>query len=282
MERQPLTMRENQQAAAQVMSVIDGICKKLGLRYFLAYGTLIGAVRHNGYIPWDDDLDIMMPRPDYDRLMAYFQENAEKLKPYTLFTPETVADYPYMIARVSDSRYEIVTENEKDCGMGAFVDIYPMDGLGKDWDSAVAYSKAAGRYASLCFLSTRLRCEKGLTTSKLRLLIKLPDFLVAKLVVKRWFMNKLAAFAKACDYENSDYIGCVVWEAGGENAVYPKAWFEKTKEVDFEGYRFYIPDQFHAVLTKSYGDYMQLPPEEERIAHHFYKIYRRQQSEGSL
>ena len=137
MERQPLTMRENQQAAAEVMSVIHQICKKLDLKYFLAYGTLIGAVRHQGYIPWDDDLDIMMPRQDYDKLMAYFQENAEELAPYTLFTPDTVADYPYMIARVCDSRYEIETENEKDCGMGAFVDIYPLDGLGNDYHEAI-------------------------------------------------------------------------------------------------------------------------------------------------
>ena len=126
----------------------------------------------------------------------------------------------------------------------------------------------------MCFLSTRLRCVKGLTTSKLRLLIKYPAFLLSKLIGKRWFMNKLAALAKPCDYENSDYIACVIWESGGENAVFPKAWFEKVKEVDFENYRFYIPEEFHAVLTKSYGNYMELPPEEDRIAHHFYKIYR--------
>lgn len=275
MERQPLTMRENQQAAAQVMSVIHQICKKLDLKYFLAYGTLIGAVRHQGYIPWDDDLDIMMPRPDYDKLMAYFQENAEELAPYTLFTPDTVSDYPYMISRVCDSRYEIETENEKDCGMGAFVDIYPLDGLGNDFDQAVKFSLGSGKYASLCFLSTRLRCVKGLTTSKLRLLIKLPAFWLAKLVGKRWFMNKLTARAKSCDYEKSDYVGVVVWESGGENAVFPKAWFEDPQEVDFEAYRFYIPARYHEILTKCYGDYMQLPPENERIAHHFYKIYRR-------
>ena len=274
MERTPLTMRENQQAAAEVMSVIHDICKKLDLHYFLAYGTLIGAVRHNGYIPWDDDLDIMMPRPDYERLVAYFMENEESLAPYKLFTPDTVADYPYMIARICDCRYTIVTENEKDCGMGAFVDIYPMDGVGNDWDKAVAYSKSCGKYASLCFLSTRERCVKGLTTSKLKLLIKFPAFLLAKLIGKRWFMNKLAAKAKPCDYENSDYIAWVSWEAGGENAIFPKAWFENVKELDFENFKFYIPEQYDAILKKSYGDYMQLPPEEDRIAHHFYKIYR--------
>lgn len=275
MERQPLTLRENQQVAAEVMSVIHHICKKLELKYFLIYGTLIGAVRHKGYIPWDDDLDIMMPRPDYDRLMNYFKENAETLAPYKLFAPDTVEDYPYMIARICDSRYEIETDNEKDCGMGAFVDIYPLDGLGNDFDKAVAFSRTSGRYASLCFLSTRLRCEKGLTTSKLRLLIKLPAFWLAKLLGKRWFMDKLFARAKTCDYENSDYVGMVVWESGGEKAVFPKAWFEKVKEVDFENHRFYIPEEFHAVLTKTYGNYMELPPEEDRIAHHFYKIYRR-------
>ena len=275
MERKPLTTRQDQQAAAEIMDKIHNICKELNLQYFLAYGTLIGAVRHGGYIPWDDDLDIMMSRPDYEKLAAYFKSNEQALKPLEFFAPDTVEAYPYMIARVSDSRYVIETDNEKDCGMGAFVDIYPMDGVGDDYEKAVKFSKNAGKYASLCFLSTRLRCVKGLTTSKLRLLIKFPAFVLAKLVGKRWFMDKLSGFSQQCDYENSQYIACVIWESGGEKAVFPKAWFAETQEADFEGRKFYIPKEYDAVLKKYYGEYMELPPEGDRIAHHFYRIYRR-------
>lgn len=275
MDRQPLSLRENQQVTADVMEKIHEICQQLKLQYFLAYGTLIGAIRHKGYIPWDDDLDIMMPRKDYETLLDYFCTHRQELEPYRLFTPDTVADYPYMLARICDCRYEIDTDNEKNCGMGAFIDIYPMDGLGKTKEEAVARMEKAAKYVSMFFLSTRLRCEKGLTKSKLKLLIKFPAFVLAKLIGKKFFMKKLNAMAAKCDYDNSDFIGCLIWDTETESAVFPKEWFADTVAVPFESKEFLVPTAYDAVLKKGYGDYMKLPPEEDRIAHHFYRIYKK-------
>ncbi len=273
MARQELTIRENQQAVAAVMAQIHNLCEQLHLKYYLTFGTLIGAIRHQGFIPWDDDLDIMMPRKDYELLLDYFHTNEEALAPLKLFTNRNNPAYPYMIARICDCRYVIETDNEKDCGMGAFVDIYPMDGVGNTLDECAAKMRKSSPYASLCFLSTRLRCEKGNTKSKLRLLIKLPAFLVAKLVGKRYFMRKLESFAQQCD-PNSQYIACVVWEPEGLKGVFPKTWFVDTVDVPFEGYTFKAPKEYDKILRQIYGDYMQLPPEEDRIAHHFYHIYK--------
>lgn len=267
-------MKENQQAVAKVMAQIHDLCQQLHLKYFLTYGTLIGAIRHQGYIPWDDDLDIMMPRQDYEVLLDYFLTHAKELTPLKLFSNRNNPDYPYMIARICDCRYEIETDNEKDCGMGAFVDIYPMDGVGNTLAGASAKVRKASAYASMCFLSTRLRCEKGNTRSKLRLLIKLPAFLIAKLMGKRYFMRKLEKCAKQCD-SDSRYIACIVWGGLGENCVHPAEWFEDSVDVPFEGYTFKAPKGYDALLRQIYGDYMQLPPEEDRIAHHFYRIYKK-------
>ena len=84
---------------------IKEICDKEGFRYVLTWGTLIGAIRHKGFIPWDDDIDIMMPRPDHDKLMKYMSEHKDELKPLEVFNNDTCPNYPYMLTRISDSRY---------------------------------------------------------------------------------------------------------------------------------------------------------------------------------
>ncbi len=273
MERRPLSTEENQQLATGVMKKLDQICRDLGLRYTLTYGTMLGAVRHQGYIPWDDDLDIMLPRPDYDKLISWCLAHREELLPFRLFTPETVKAYPYMIPRLCDTRYEIETDNEKDCGMGAFVDIYPLDGIGATREEALATLKKRAKWSSLYFLSTRLRCEKGLTKSPLKQLIKLPAFLVAKCVGKKWFGKRLYHIARGCHWESSKYVGCVIWETELENGIFEKDWFETTRLMPFGQEQFQVITAYDAFLTRLYGDYMQLPPEADRIAHHFYRIY---------
>lgn len=136
--RKQLTTAETQAVALEVLHTVAGICETQGLRYCLIYGTLIGAVRHHGFIPWDDDVDIMMPRPDYDKLLAYLSQHIGEYPNLKVFNPDTCPDYPYMITRISDDRYVIEMENEKPYGMGVFIDIYPYDGLGVTKQEAVS------------------------------------------------------------------------------------------------------------------------------------------------
>lgn len=268
-----LSMQQIQQESLKILDVISQLCDRLGLRYYLAYGTLIGAIRHQGFIPWDDDIDIMMPREDYHALLNYLQEHQEEIAPLKAFSNYNCPDYPYMIARVSNTDYVLDVHNEKPYGLGLFIDIYPMDGMGNTEEEFTALKTKASRYSSLCFLSTRLRCEKGNTKSKLKRLIKFPAFLFAKLYGKKRCMRKLESMARKCSYDKSQYVGCLVWGSDGVKGVFPKDWFETTAEVSFEGRTFHAPVGYDQVLRRLYGDYMQLPPEEDRIAHHFYQAY---------
>lgn len=270
-----LTLQDGQSISLNIMKVVADICEQEGLVYYLAYGTLIGAIRHKGFIPWDDDIDIMMPRQDYHKLIEYFEKHEADLKPLQLFSIYNCRNYPYMITRISDSRYVLDVQNEKSYGMGVFIDIYPLDGVG---DTVVEYTKnknRASRYSSLCFLSTRIRCEKGNTKSKIRLMIKWPAFLYAKVRGKNHFIKKLEKMVEKCDYVNSNYVGCLVWGSDGVKCIFPREWLDETILVPFEGYEFRIPKEYDAILTRLYGDYMKLPPEKDRIAHHFYKIYKK-------
>ena len=92
-----LTLRQMQEGALNILKKLDGICREQGLRYFLFYGTLIGAIRHKGFIPWDDDLDVAMPRPDFDKLVAYCRRHREELQPMQLMTVDDNPQYVYPI-----------------------------------------------------------------------------------------------------------------------------------------------------------------------------------------
>lgn len=275
MNQKEMQMCEIQQESLKILDTVAALCDKLQLRYYLAYGTLIGAVRHQGFIPWDDDIDIMMPRKDYAILLDYFQTHAEELKPLELYSTYNCPDYPYMISRISNSDYVLDVHNEKPYGLGLFLDIYPMDGMGNSVEEYEALKNKATRLSSLCFLSTRLHCEKGNTKKKWKLLVKYPAFLFARLCGKNTFVNRLEKMAANCDYDASSYVGCLVWGSDGVKGVFPKEWFAETADVPFEGRTFKAPGNYDAVLTRLYGNYMQLPPEKDRIAHHFYKAYKK-------
>lgn len=139
--KKELTLQEIQQASFEILKKIKEICDKEGFRYVLTWGTLIGAIRHKGFIPWDDDIDIMMPRPDHDKLMNYMSEHKDELKPLEVFNNDTCPNYPYMLTRISDSRYILDVDNEDDFGIGVFIDIYVEDGAGNSKEEALALMK---------------------------------------------------------------------------------------------------------------------------------------------
>lgn len=268
-----LSLHEIQMEILTNMKLIAKICEEQKINYCLAYGTLIGAVRHDGFIPWDDDLDIFMPRADYERFKSYCVEHKTELMPFEMFTPETHPDYPYMIGRFCNTNFELVADNEKPCGMGTFVDIYPLDGFGSD--EKLIHKKAlwAKLPASCYFLFSakhfKRTVRKGLNAAKFFL------FFISKLLGKKFFYKRLMNWAKLYDYEKSKYVACMTWLVNGIKDVFEKTDIENTILHKFEDAEFRIPSNYDKLLLQIYGDYMQLPSEEKRIGHHFYRIYKK-------
>ena len=271
--KEELSTREIQEVSLEILKNITDVCEKINLRYALIYGTLIGAVRHHGYIPWDDDVDIMMPRPDYNQLLDYLSEH--KLPNLTVFNRNTHPEYPYMITRISDDRYILEMDNEKSVGMGIFIDIYPYDGLGKTKDEAVKYGLKGDRLSSLCYQATRKHFAMETTVSPIRKVLKFPVFLISKIIGKNFFQNKLDKLAGMKEYDNSEFVGCVIWLSWGEKDIFKREWFDETIMMPFENYSFRVPKHYDEVLRHEYGDYMILPPEKDRIGHHFYRAYKK-------
>ena len=168
-------------------------------------------------------------------------------------------------------------ENEKPFGMGVFIDIYPYDGLGMTKKEAVSYGLKGDRLSSLCYQATRQHFAFETTKSRLRKVIKYPIYLVSRLIGKDFFQNKLQKLAAVKNYDSSEYVGCVVWLSWGEKDIFPRSWFDETIRMPFDKYEFRVPKEYDRVLRHEYGDYMQLPPEEDRVGHHCFKVYRREE-----
>lgn len=270
-----LTLKETQHVSFEILKKVRDICDKLQLKYVLAWGTLIGAIRHHGFIPWDDDVDIMMPRPDHDKLIKYMIEHKTELLPLEVFNTETHPNYPYLLTRISDSRYIVHTDNEKDFGLGVFIDIYIEEGAGNSKQDALNVLNKTHGLVSLLFLSTRQRYVFGLTKGWKKRLVKIPAFIYAHIMGKNYFKNKIMKYVKTSNYDNSSWVADITWATHPWKEVFPRTIFEDTIDVDFEGEKFKAPREYDKVLRQVYGDYMQLPPEKDRIAHHFYSAYRK-------
>ena len=270
-----LTLPEIQQISYEILLKVKEVCDRCSLKYFLAYGTLIGAVRHNGFIPWDDDLDIMMPRPDYEKFIKYFEENEDSLYPLKVFNKNNTRDYPYMISRVSNVDYILQADNECSYGLGVFIDIYPLDGMGNDYDECIRIKKRAARLSSLCYLSTRKKCKREMTSNIVKRIMKYPAFFVSKVLGKKYFMQKLENYKNRFNYSDSNYVSCVVWGSSIKRGIFEKSLFDDGIELFFNDQLFNAPKKYKEILSLIYDDYMVLPPEEERIGQHFYKVYKK-------
>lgn len=269
-----ISFRDAQLGAYEILKFLDAFCRKNNLTYFLMYGSLIGAVRDKGIIPWDDDIDIMMPRPDYDKLIQIC--STENILPFKLFENSIVSEYPHPISRMSDQRYKTNFANEKDYGIGLFVDIYPLDGVGDDLKRAHKLIKKAYRNASLCFLTSRKKFGRDNTKSKIRMAVKFPAYIWANLLGNHHYIKKSIKLCKEYSYEESKYVSGIAQpfrECNGENKnIYLKEWFEVI-ETEFEGRKFYIPKGYDKILKMGYGDYMVPLPENQRDTHHTYDTY---------
>lgn len=264
-----LTNEEIKQCSFSVLNQIHNICQENNLRYSLTGGTLLGAVRHQGFIPWDDDIDIMMPRPDYDRLITIVREGDYG---FDLRCAEIEGDaYGYSIAKAC-CRGTLLEENNTRHPIGVFVDIFPVDGAG---DTLPAATRRAKFFVFLHGLKLSANWTKY-HRSKLRKWyyepLRFSCYLLSKLLGRRLIHRMMDRFLRKKDYATTAYAGRMLGDYGSKE-IFPRELFENEIPVTFEGEQFWGIADYDAFLTQLYGDYMTMPPAHKQVTHHEFKAY---------
>jgi lipopolysaccharide cholinephosphotransferase len=264
MEIDDHTNKEYKKIALDVFRAFVSICNINGLQYFCAFGTALGAVRDLGMIPWDDDVDVFMPRPDYEKFLLIFKEyHSEK---YELITPRNNKSYYLLYAKMCDKNTTLLESEDSSCVVGVFIDIFPLDGLSDN------RKKQLGRIKNLklLFYSSAIRPTfkkfiNLLSERKFLLLICVYSRItyLLKTIIVKILHNKCLEY----DYNNAETVACFV-DCIGLLETYPKAWFESYIQVPFEDFTVRLPKGFDNYLKFTYGNYMVPPPINERYSQH--------------
>ena len=262
-----LTFEELKSVALEVLSEIDKICIENGFAYSLAYGTLLGAVRHKGFIPWDDDVDIMMPRADYLKFVEYCQNNETSFK---LASVETDPSYGYIFAKACNTKTTLTYENAKWNHYGVQVDVFPVDNLGSTLAEAKTTFKARRFQRELLVAWNWTFCKLSKNKSLMRNLAKLIFFVLSRFTSNRALSRSINRY-----YEKiiaNDFVG-IMCGAYRMREIMPSSVYDNYTTLPFEGKEFKVIANYDSYLTSVYGDYMQLPPEEKRVPKHCFKAY---------
>ena len=276
-----LNLQEIQKEELALFKKVDQICEENGLTYYLAYGSLLGAVRHGDIIPWDDDLDIWMPRADAIRLQEIINSDEKHYAPLFVISRDIEPLYPYGIARITNTDFQYYDEIDKTnnkVNMGVFIDIYPLENYGSD----IKTGKKIYRYVHKVNDDYERYVNPISTSKKWKTLIKWPYGKLLRLIYGRHYNEKvdkkIDAFLLRHTGEDDRFTGSPRWDAYRIFQM-EKEWLSTRKRVKFADTTAYIPGGFDAILKEYYGDYMQLPPEKDRVAHHHYRITRKQKAE---
>ena len=261
-------IREIQQMELGIMEYIHEICQKIGVKYFLAYGSLIGAVRHKGFIPWDDDMDICMLREDYEKLQDYFISNPDER--YEVMSYKNNLNYVYPFMKVQDNQTYLLEEDVRiDSNMGIYVDIFPVDGYEDDSVFKDKMTRLIKKRQLSCYTFKGITNTKSLLNSLIRYISVIIFYFTNTNKYIRG-IDELAKSRKVLDYEEVDYL---IYKDMNK-PVWRREWLEQVTTGTFEGKEFMIPKNYHEILTSDYGDYMQLPPVELRFSHHDFQLWK--------
>lgn len=254
-------VRKLQLRLLDILVDFDRVCRDHGLRYYMTYGTMLGAVRHKGFIPWDDDVDLGMPRPDYERLIEHCRE---WLPPHLEFIcAENDPTYPIAFGKVQDARTTLIERKHYYYLGGIYLDIMPIDGICRQPLRRWFHRQHYHFYFRALYLTHRAPYRHGHGVSSW-----LPR-LCHKLFTVEGIQAKIRQILLRYPYDEKG-LTCLYDD---KQAIFPMSVFGTPTPIEFEGHRFFGPEQVVPYLLAVFGDtYMQLPPEDKRHVHNFYYL----------
>ena len=261
-----LSIEEAKKIELDILDFIDSFCKENGINYCINYGTLIGAIRHKGFIPWDDDIDLSMTRENYERFIQLFSEKQSR---YQILSLETDNQYFNNFIKIVDSTTKIIdTRNTKTYDSGIFIDIFPMDTFSDSKIVDICY-----KLESFKLLSFSKHKNIIYGDSKLKDLIRTLFWLFLRPVSPRFFANQIEKQIEKYRVEDGKYIAFIPSKLK-EKEIFPRDMFDELVEIPFEHLVLPAPKRFDVVLKQFYDDYMTVPPKEKQIYIHEFEAYK--------
>lgn len=249
----------------KMLKEFNEYCKQNNLRYFLAWGTLIGAVRHKGFIPWDDDVDIAMPRTDYNKLIDLSKNwNCS----FEMLCYEKDNTYPLFFGKLSDKKSIIQNEYIQEIkNLGLYIDIFPIDEIKINANKVKRTQKRLMRNELLQKYASMRKYWPARTVSKS--FFKFVMYIFSKYCGTVWWQQKrikiIEQLKKNTANECNEYCICGSW-------VFKREWLKNSVNLLFEESEFPCPGKYEDLLEYRYGNYMVWPPVEKRISQHDYKV----------
>lgn len=245
----------------KILQAVDKVCKDHNLRYYLWAGTMLGAVRHKGFIPWDDDMDICMPRPDYDLLMKHASEWLPE--PYEAICADNTSDYPGGFGKVIDASTTLIEREHCDYLRGVYIDVFPIDGLPS---SRLLQKLNCMRYAIIDKLIYYIHRDPfkhghGLDSLIIRT--------IQKLFSHQSLHNAIRRIRVKYDYEKSQKV---LDYDDGFSGIIDKTILGTPTPVEFEGCMLMGVEKWDEYLSNKYGDYMTIPPHDDQRQHNFFYL----------
>ena len=249
-------IHELRQIQIGILDEVHSFCEAHGLRYFLSSGTLIGAVRHKGYIPWDDDIDIYMPREDYEAFLNTYHDKSGR---YKAINPRLESNYYYTFAKVVDLRTKMIETETEGYEIGVFMDIFPVDYVTDDLQERE-------RVFKLKKLLYKIRRCKISNANPLR--SRLAYWCYKSLPVSAHYVFRL--IQRLIVLGKPTHTVCNMTEAGPKiKGCFPAEDIASSVDIEFEGKLYKTMVGYKDYLERTYGDYMTLPPVEQRVTHQF-------------
>lgn len=260
-----VTLEESKSIQLQMLQNIHEYCVNNKITYYLMYGTLLGAVRHKGFIPWDDDIDICMPRKDYQMFISSY-----KSEHYKIVSCETDSSYYSPVGKVIDTRTEMKEPVSNRKTIGVFIDVFALDNRPDNESDNARLTKKVRFWRNVLAIKMNPGSDKRKGVKKyLHYCLNHILYINMNLVSRK--INSLAQ-----TYSNKKTSRYGVLSNNSDSDMlqeFPQKWFSETVLLEFESMRFYCPKCYHEILTYIYGDYMTLPPEQNRICPHSYETW---------
>lgn len=243
----------------KTLTTIDEVCHKQGLQYYIWAGTMLGAIRHKGFIPWDDDIDIAMPRPDYDRLIEHAAEWLPE--PYELIAAENDPQYPLPFAKIQDASTTLIERIHLKYLGGIYIDVFPIDGVPHGHIQKKVHFAKYEYWKRILYLLHRDPYKHG----------KGPSSWVPLLCRRLYTLNSvqrnIISLLKKYDYTSAKQVADY---DDGMRGILEKKILGNPQAYTFEGKTVKGVEQYDTYLKNKYGDYMTIPKEADRRQHNFH------------